>query len=63
MGHGADLHKSEILNALLAEAKDAATDPGSSGRASWLDRMPWSYFSALAGCCILATLYAITFLV
>ncbi|WP_079211159.1 hypothetical protein [Brucella pituitosa] len=63
MGHDADLHKSELLNALLAEAKDAAAAPGAARRASWLDRMPTSYFAALAGCCVLATLILITTLV
>ncbi|MCD4513854.1 hypothetical protein LQT97_21725 [Brucella pseudogrignonensis] len=63
MGHDADLHKSEILNALLAEAKDATAARNGFPRANWLDRMPASYFSALAGCCILATLFLITTLV
>lgn len=63
MGNQADLHKSELLKTLLAEAKDATAAPDIFPHANWLDRMPPRYFSAFALSCVLTTVLVITALV
>jgi len=63
MGNQADLHKSELLKTLLAEAKDATAAPDHFRHVNWLDRMPLGYFSALALSCVLTTIVLVTALV